>query len=438
MLRFSSIAVVAFSLLSSAPAIAVEKDDAAKALSDPGVTVKPLFGSRRKATESRLSPDRKRLLLWRYRDRWLELWDVAKDKPLRVWKTDEQIVTAAFSEDAKHVMTYGIILDDGETFPRSRLWSVKREKPLKTFEKKLNVRLVNKECTRCMSVDGAGADVAPIISIALLWDISGAAPKLQAQTAMSESDPVTYHDIRFTHNSLRFFAVCGIGPTHTLWDVKKKKPVLRFQYWAHKAGRYLARHPGSGRYLSWRETADDDQPKLMLWTAKEREREIGLKSKLKGAAFHPDGDRILTWGHLNGTIRLRDGKSLKPIRKMSAMKSIRGAIFHPDGNTFATWHGRYYDHGAFNAVQLWETRTGKLLRTFLTKKPVHSVVFHPRKRVLAAEHPKAVSLWHAAVSKPLKSIATRDVLRMHFLAHGERLFIEPVSGSPMLYALEWK
>jgi len=433
-MRRTLVAVVFLSIPLSTLAAAADVAVASAIL--PRLSVKPVAGFRRDATDCRLSPDRRRLLLWRYRARWLELRDVAKNKPLRVWKTEEQIVTAAFSEDAKHVMTYGVLVDNGETFHRTRLWNVAREKPLKTFDKELIVRLVNNECTRCLSLDGAGADVAPIISIALLWDISGAEPKLLSRTTMAERDPVKYYDIEFTPNSLRFFAVCPLGRTHTLWDVRKKKPLLRFDYGTGKAGRYLARHRSTGRYLSWRKTDDDNRPKLMLWTTKGRECDIDLKRKLKGAAFHPNGDRVLTWGHLNGTIRLRDGKSLKPIRKMSAMKHIRGAMFHPEGKLFATWHGRYYDHGKFNAVQLWDVKTGQLLRTFQTDKPVHSLIFHPHKPVVVAEHPKAFSLWHVQVSEPLQMIPSREILRMHFLADGKRLLMEPVSGPPILYSVE--
>jgi WD40 repeat protein len=185
---------------------------------------------------------------------------------------------------------------------------------------------------------------------------------------------------------------------------------------------------------------------------------------VSGAAFSPDGKRIVT-ASLDTTARLWDGATGKPIGE--PLKGHAGpvwsAVFSPDGKRIVTasddktarlWDGetgrpigepltghagpvfraafspdgrRIVTASEDKTVRLWDGETGKPIGEPLTGHagPVYSAAFSPDgRRIVTASEDKTARLWDGATGKPLGEPLTGHagpVFRAAFSPDGRRI-----------------
>jgi WD40 repeat protein len=140
-------------------------------------------------------------------------------------------------------------------------------------------------------------------------------------------------------------------------------------------------------------------------------------------AFSPDGSR-LAGGFLDGTIRLWDVETRTLKQNVSGHAGrVQGLAFSPDGNLLAF-------AGGWNAVVLWESVTGALVRTLPTDRPaaVHCLAFRPDGReVAAAASDGSVLLWDAGTAEVTDAVmlpsALNSIVQVAYSPDGRHLAV---------------
>jgi WD40 repeat protein len=122
-----------------------------------------------------------------------------------------------------------------------------------------------------------------------------------------------------------------------------------------------------------------------VWDAKTREvsaKSSGHTNVVFSVAWHPDGERIASAGADGGqfTVKVwnaKTGLELFPLPTPGGQHEFLGVSFSPDGKYLFT--GR-----ADGTVQVWDSRTGKNLKTLTHGGMVRGVVFHHDGKQLAS------------------------------------------------------
>lgn len=160
-----------------------------------------------------------------------------------------------------------------------------------------------------------------------------------------------------------------------------------------------------------------------------------LQRKLQGpggrtyaVAFNPDGS-VLAAACEDEALRLWDTATGVLLRTLRGHEdSVRSVVFSPDGRVLASGSND-------KTLRLWDTVTGVPLQTLQGHEgePV-SVVFSPDGRVLAsAGYDRAVRLWDAATGAPLRTLQATWACSVTYSPNGRVLAAACVDGTHRLW-----
>ncbi|HMC65516.1 MAG TPA: WD40 repeat domain-containing protein, partial [Gemmataceae bacterium] len=128
-------------------------------------------------------------------------------------------------------------------------------------------------------------------------------------------------------------------------------------------------------------------------------------------AFSADGSRLATAGH-DGTVKIWDTATGRELRSFAHAEAARGLAFRPDGKAIASAGGK--------DIKIWDLTTGKEIRTLEGHKDaVTSLAFSPDgKQLASASQDTRVALWNVETGKQTSSLV------------GHNGFVHAVAYSP--------
>jgi WD40 repeat protein/serine/threonine protein kinase len=176
-------------------------------------------------------------------------------------------------------------------------------------------------------------------------------------------------------------------------------PITSFNHQDEVVG--AAFSPDGARIL----TASSDKT-AKLWDASSGKliASFNHQDEVKDAAFSPDGTRILT-ASVDKTAKLWDAASGKLIASFEHQGTVNAAAFSPDGARILTASA---DHSA----KLWDAASGNLMASFNHQDEVNTAAFSPDgARILTASKDKTAKLWDVASGKPIASFEHQDSVR---------------------------
>ncbi|MEY2604016.1 MAG: hypothetical protein QOH31_1805, partial [Verrucomicrobiota bacterium] len=139
------------------------------------------------------------------------------------------------------------------------------------------------------------------------------------------------------------------------------------------------------------------------------------QDEVVGAAFSPDGTRILT-ASADKTAKLWDATSGKLIASFDHLGSVVHALFSPDG-------ARILTASVDNTAKLWDAASGRLIASFQHQNWVwHGAFSADGTRILTASADHSAKLWDAESGKLIVSFDHQDeVLQAAFSPDGARI-----------------
>lgn len=119
------------------------------------------------------------------------------------------------------------------------------------------------------------------------------------------------------------------------------------------------------------------------------------------ASFSPDGRRVVT-ASADGTARLWDAATGRPLARLSHAETVSSASFSPDGKRVVTTSGR--------TMRFWDAATGKPLSEHSLADRVSSAAFSPDGERIVTASARTAQLWEAKGSpeKPEKVLSGHD------------------------------
>jgi WD40 repeat protein len=213
--------------------------------------------------------------------------------------------------------------------------------------------------------------------------------------------------------------------------LEESSPVFCLAY--SPDGKRLA--SGTGRQIKMRRRDEV----VRIWdafTGKEQLRLEGHTDSILSVAFSPDG-KLLASGSDDGTARLWNAETGKPLFTLKGDNTIDRVAFSPDGKRLAAAGGRILERP--NNAKIWEVETGKeLLLLKGHRTSVSGLAFSPDGKLLVTGS-QEVKLWDPATGREKQTLerVTGGVRKLVFAPDGKRLMAANAARSPEGEVLIW-
>ena len=124
----------------------------------------------------------------------------------------------------------------------------------------------------------------------------------------------------------------------------------------------------------------------------------GHANRVLAVSFSPNG-KLLATGSADNTVKLWDTQSGKQIKTLTGHTGeVRSVSFSPDSKLLATG-------SADNTVKLWNISTGMEIQTLIEHKEVRSISFSPNSKLLVTgSADNTVKLWDTQSGKQIKTL----------------------------------